>query len=55
VLFTARPTGGIPTPGRESRQVRWVPREQILDLRMDRSMRMRVRHYLDARPEPYLG
>jgi len=36
VLFTARPTGGTPTPSRESRQVRWIPREQILDLRMDR-------------------
>jgi hypothetical protein len=55
VLFTARPTGGTPTPSSESRQVRWIPREQILDLTMDRSMRMRVQHYLDARPEPYLG
>jgi len=55
VLFTARPTGGAPTPSSESRQVRWIPREQILDLTMDRSMRMRVQHYLDARPEPYLG
>jgi hypothetical protein len=32
-----------------------VPREQILGLTMDRSMRMRVQHYLDARTEPYLG
>jgi 8-oxo-dGTP pyrophosphatase MutT (NUDIX family) len=55
VLFTARPTGGTPTSSSESRQVRWIPREQILDLTMDRSMRMRVQHYLDARPEPYLG
>jgi len=55
VLFTARPTGGTPTPSSESRQVRWIPRDRILDLTMDRSMRMRVQHYLDARPEPYLG
>jgi len=55
VLFTARPTGGTPTPSSESREVVWVPREQILDLRMDRSMRMRVQHYLDDRPQPYLG
>ncbi len=55
VLFTARPTGGTPTRSSESREVCWVPREQILGLRMDRSMRMRVPHYLAARPEPYLG
>jgi 8-oxo-dGTP pyrophosphatase MutT (NUDIX family) len=55
VLFTAHPTGGTPTPSSESREVCWVPREQILGLRMDRSMRMRVQHYLDARPQPYLG
>ncbi len=55
VLFTARPTGGTPAPSSESREVLWVPREQILGLNMDRSMRMRVQHYLDARPKPYLG
>jgi 8-oxo-dGTP pyrophosphatase MutT (NUDIX family) len=55
VLFTARPTGDTPTPSSESRQVRWIPREHILDLTMDRPMRLRVQHYLDTRPEPYLG
>lgn len=55
VLFTARATGGTPTPSSESREVRWIPREQILNLTMDRSMRMRVQHYLDARPQPFLG
>lgn len=55
VLFTARPTGGTPTPSGESREVLWMPRDQILSLNMDRSMRMRVQHYLDACPQPYLG
>jgi 8-oxo-dGTP pyrophosphatase MutT (NUDIX family) len=55
VLFTASPTGGTPAPSSESREVLWIPREQILGLNMDRSMRMRVQHYLDARTEPYLG
>jgi 8-oxo-dGTP pyrophosphatase MutT (NUDIX family) len=55
VLFTARPVGGEPTPSSESREVVWVPREEILALHMDRSMRMRVQHYLDGRSEPYLG
>jgi hypothetical protein len=53
--FRAWPPGRTPTPSSESRQVRWIPHDRILDLRMDRSMRMRVQHYLDARPEPYLG
>jgi 8-oxo-dGTP pyrophosphatase MutT (NUDIX family) len=55
IFYTARPTGGTPTPSSESREVVWVPRDQVLDLRMDRSMRMRVQHYLDDRPQPYLG
>lgn len=55
VLFTARAVGGEPTPSSESREVVWVAREEILALRMDRSMRMRVQHYLDGRSAPYLG
>lgn len=55
VLFTARAVGGTPTPSSESREVLWVPRDQILGLKMDRSMRMRVQHYLDGRSELYLG
>jgi 8-oxo-dGTP pyrophosphatase MutT (NUDIX family) len=54
-VFVARPIGGVPTPSNESREVLWVPREDVLGLNMDRSMRMRVEHYLDARLEPYLG
>ena len=50
VLFTARPIGGEPPPSSESREVVWVSREEILGLHMDRSMRMRVQHYLDALP-----
>jgi 8-oxo-dGTP pyrophosphatase MutT (NUDIX family) len=55
VLFTARAVGGTPTPSRESREVVWVSRDQLDDLAMDRSMRMRLGHYLDARPQPHLG
>ena len=55
VLFTARAVGGVPTPSSESREVVWVARGEILGLRMDRSMRMRVQHYLDGRSAPYLG
>lgn len=55
VLFTARATGGTPTPSSESRQVVWVDRDQLDNLRMDQSMRMRLEHFLADRPTPYLG
>ncbi len=55
VVFTARATGGVPTPSSESRRVEWVAREDVLSLPMDRSMRMRLDHWLADRPTPYLG
>jgi 8-oxo-dGTP pyrophosphatase MutT (NUDIX family) len=55
VLFTARATGGVPTPSSESRQVSWVQRHELGTLPMDRSMRMRIQHYLESRAVPYLG
>ncbi len=55
VAFTARSVGGEPTPSAESREVHWVPREKVRDLQMDRSMRIRISHYLDGRSTPYLG
>ena len=55
VVFTARPLGGTPTPSGESSQVQWVARERVGSLPMDRSMRMRIAHYLAATGEPHLG
>jgi ADP-ribose pyrophosphatase YjhB (NUDIX family) len=55
VVFTARPTGGQPTPSEESREVRWVAPDAIQRLPMDRSMRMRVEHYLAGNETPHLG
>ncbi|MGN9908206.1 NUDIX hydrolase [Phytohabitans sp. LJ34] len=55
VVFTARPLGGEPTPSDESREVRWVAPDAVGDLQMDRSMRMRIGHYLAGGPKPHLG
>jgi ADP-ribose pyrophosphatase YjhB (NUDIX family) len=55
VVFTARPIGGAPRPTAESREVRWIAPEQVGTLPMDRSMRMRIAHYLDRHEKPYLG
>ncbi len=56
ILLTAVVIGGQPTPSSESSEVRWVPREDLAGYQMDRSMRLRLGHYLDGRSgSPYLG
>jgi 8-oxo-dGTP pyrophosphatase MutT (NUDIX family) len=56
IVLTAVPVGGQPTPSDESSEVRWVPRADVLGCQMDRSMRLRLEHYLDGREgSPYLG
>jgi 8-oxo-dGTP pyrophosphatase MutT (NUDIX family) len=56
ILLTAVVIGGQPTPSSESSEVRWVPREDLANYQMDRSMRMRLGHYLaDRSGSPYLG
>jgi ADP-ribose pyrophosphatase YjhB (NUDIX family) len=49
ILLTATVVDGEPTPSDESSEVRWVPREALAGYEMDRSMRMRVEHYLAGR------
>jgi ADP-ribose pyrophosphatase YjhB (NUDIX family) len=55
IVLTARVVGGQLTPSSESSDVRWVPRGDLKDYQMDRSMRMRIDHYLAGRSSPYLG
>jgi ADP-ribose pyrophosphatase YjhB (NUDIX family) len=55
ILLTGRATGGVPTPSDESSEVRWVPRGDLGSYSMDRSMRLRIGHFLDGRAGPYLG
>ncbi|HZM76719.1 MAG TPA: NUDIX domain-containing protein [Candidatus Limnocylindrales bacterium] len=54
VVFIARPLSGTPTPSDESREVRWIAPDELATLTMDRSMRMRIDHYLAA-GSPHLG
>jgi 8-oxo-dGTP pyrophosphatase MutT (NUDIX family) len=55
ILLTARATGGVPTPSDESTEVRWVPQADLGIYSMDRSMRLRIDHFLEGRVGPYLG
>ena len=55
IVFTARPVGGELRPSSESSDPQWVSPTAVPSLRMHPSMRQRIQHYLDKRPEPYLG
>jgi 8-oxo-dGTP pyrophosphatase MutT (NUDIX family) len=48
IVLTAKPIGGEPTPSDESTFVRWVDPDAVETYPMDRSMSLRVRHYLRA-------
>ncbi|WP_067180048.1 NUDIX hydrolase [Microtetraspora niveoalba] len=55
IMLTARAVAGEPTPSTESTEVRWVPRDQVQTLPMDRSMALRIRHHLTGRTTPHVG
>jgi 8-oxo-dGTP pyrophosphatase MutT (NUDIX family) len=56
IVLTAVPVGGQPTPSDESSDVRWVPRDDLAGYQVDRSMKLRLEHYLAGRDgSPYLG
>jgi 8-oxo-dGTP pyrophosphatase MutT (NUDIX family) len=56
IVLTAVPVGGQPTPSDESSDVRWVPRDDLAGYQVDRSMRLRLEHYLTGRDgSPHLG
>ncbi|MFD1939312.1 NUDIX hydrolase [Nonomuraea mangrovi] len=54
IVLTARAVGGKPTPSDESREVRWIPKAEIEHYRMDRSMQVRIGHYMLG-SSPYIG
>jgi ADP-ribose pyrophosphatase YjhB (NUDIX family) len=54
ILLTGQPVGGQPTPSDETSEVRWVDRAEVTDYTMDRSMRLRVRDYLEFSGQPRL-
>ncbi len=56
IVLTGVAIGGQATPSSESSEVRWVPRSDVERCQMDRSMRLRIEHYLAGRgAAPYLG
>ncbi|WP_066361230.1 NUDIX hydrolase [Herbidospora mongoliensis] len=55
LVLVAQAVAGEPTPSSESTEVRWVPRDQVAALTMDRSMRLRISNYLGGAAQPHIG
>ncbi|HSZ29330.1 MAG TPA: NUDIX domain-containing protein [Pseudonocardiaceae bacterium] len=55
VLLTARVTGGELATSSETTEVHWVPANEAGDYQMDRSMRLRLGHYLAGSSTPFIG
>jgi ADP-ribose pyrophosphatase YjhB (NUDIX family) len=54
IVLTARATGGRPTSSDETSEVRWVSPADAASYTMDRSMRLRVEHFLADGGRPHL-
>jgi ADP-ribose pyrophosphatase YjhB (NUDIX family) len=55
ICFTTRLLGGTTRTSRESSAVRFVAPADLADYRIHPSIRARIGHYLDRRPEPFIG
>ncbi|WP_137994275.1 NUDIX hydrolase [Streptomyces vilmorinianum] len=55
VCFTARIVGGSLTISEESTELRFVEPDELPALAMHHTQRLRIQHYLEHRPSPYLG
>jgi ADP-ribose pyrophosphatase YjhB (NUDIX family) len=55
ICFHARYVSGRPTTSNESSEVRWIRRGELDALSIHPSMRLRIDHGYERRPEPYIG
>jgi ADP-ribose pyrophosphatase YjhB (NUDIX family) len=55
IVLRARAFGGELTTSAETSEARWVPPGEVVNYQMDRSMRIRVGHFLESRDHPYIG
>lgn len=55
LCFTTELLGGTLAYDTESTDIAWVEPERIPELDMHPSMSLRIGHYLERRPAPYLG
>jgi ADP-ribose pyrophosphatase YjhB (NUDIX family) len=53
ICFRAAPTGGEPRTSDESKEVLWVAPADLEGLNIHPTIRLRIHHGLENRPEPY--
>lgn len=53
--FRTRLLSGSLQPDSESHELRWVRRDDLDDINIHPSMRLRIDHFVEQRGEPYLG
>ncbi|WP_433326536.1 NUDIX domain-containing protein [Spirillospora sp. CA-294931] len=54
IVLTARSLGGEPRPSEESRDVQWISDYKVRDRKMDRSMKLRIGHFLESPTHPVI-
>ncbi|MFI2713735.1 NUDIX hydrolase [Micromonospora sp. NPDC018662] len=55
ICLRARYVSGRPAPSDESSEVRWLAHDELSDLTIHPSMRLRIDHGLEDRQQPYIG
>ncbi|MFG1717882.1 NUDIX hydrolase [Micromonospora chalcea] len=55
ICFRGRYLSGEPTTSEESSSVQWVPQDELDQLSIHPSMRLRIDHGFAWRPDPYIG
>lgn len=55
ICFACRPTSAVTAPSDETSEIRYVEPDELHALDIHPSIRLRIQHHLERRPEPYLG
>ncbi len=55
VCFACRPISGTPATSDETSEVGYFTPDEIEGMEVHPSIRLRIQHFLDDRPEPYIG
>ncbi len=55
ICFACRSTGGTLSAGDESHEVAFFGPDQLAELNMHPSIRLRIQHYIEGRPQPVIA
>ena len=55
ICFACQPVGGEPTPSDETNEVGYFSPDETESIDIHPSIRLRIQHFLEKRPDPYIG